>query len=337
MDMRPYALLAFSLWAVPTFAQTPGFNLQGRITVDKPSTSIRIVLEDPKQRNTEVASAVTDEAGNYEIRNLTNRSYRVIAYVDGKKQDRRELEILCRPGSIATKDYHYGKSQSTLLLHFPSEDPDIVDVAELQGNYSRDLLRDYEKAYQDYINDNAARAIERLEAIALRAPDFYGAHARLGLLYQQEGCFFDAEAEYTRASQLSPRSPQPLLNLASVQIRAADAPGELEKMVTRALESLMKAMEIRPGSAIAHCLAGAARIKTDSFEQAEQDFKRALELDATLAAARLMLANLYFHQERWEAGIENLQTYLEDFPFARDRSVVREMLQNAQWKARSAQ
>ena len=327
-------LMVWIFTGTSALAQTPGFTLRGRVTTDKPSTSIRLVLEDPKDRNAAVATVVADGEGEYEIQNLTKRAYRLITFVDGKRQERQDVEILCRPGSIATKDFHYGKSQSTLVLHFPAEDPEVIDVAELQGDYSKDVLRDYEKAYQDHINGNDARAIERLEAIVARAPGFYGAHARLGLLYQQEGCFFDAEPEYIRASELSPRSPQPLLNLASVQIRAADVPGQRESMVDRALNSLTKALEMRPGSAIAHCLMGAAREKTNSFEEAEKSFKRALELDADLGAARLMLANLYLQQENWDAGIENLRTYLEDFPTAPDRSVVKEMLQNAQWKAK---
>jgi tetratricopeptide (TPR) repeat protein len=334
MPKRVLGLLVF-LAGIPGFAQARDYGLQGRITADRPAASIHVVLQDPKARNAEVASVDADQDGNYSIPGLQKRSYRLVTLVDGKRQDRRDVEILCRPGSIASKDFHYGRSPSTLMLNFPAEDPDFVDVAELQGDYPRDVLRDYEKASEDYVNGNSARAIERLEAIALRAPGFYGVHARLGFIYQQEGCFSDAEAEYVRASELSPRSPQPLLNLASVQLRAADAPGVLETMVARALDTLAKALEIRPGSALAHCLSGAARVKANQLDQAESDFKRALDLDGDLGAARLMLANLYLHQENWDAAIKGLQDYLEDFPYARDRSVVKEMLQDARWKARN--
>jgi len=157
------------------------------------------------------------------------------------------------------------------------------------------------------------------------------------VIFQQEGCFFDAETEYGRASVLSPRSPQPLLNLASVQIRASDLPGEREEMTARALETLGKAIDVRPTSAIAYCLFGAARVKVNAFDDAERDFKRALELDGELEAARLMLANLYLRRENWDAAIENLRIYLEDFPWSSDRSLVREMLDDARRKAREAQ
>lgn len=329
-------LVSGSLFAVVLLAaQTPaGFTLQGQITTDRNEPSIRLVLEDPKSRNAEVARTETDSKGNYEFRALPGRTYRLVATINGKKQDRRDVEIVCRPDAIVSKDFHYGKVESTLMLHFPAEDPDFVDVAELQGDYQKDVLRDYERAFEDHVNGNIPRAVQRLEAIAARAPRFYGAHARLGLIFQQSGCFSDAETEYILASGLSPRSVQPLLNLASAQIRAADVPGQFESSIARALDTLGKVLEIRPASAIAHCLIGAAKVKTKSYDDAEKSFQRALELDSDLAAARLMLANLYLNQEKWDEALEQLKEYLDDNPFAPDRGVVKRMMDTARGEVR---
>jgi tetratricopeptide (TPR) repeat protein len=313
--------------------QTPaGFTLQGQITTDIKDPSIRLVLEDPKARNTAVAHTEADAEGRYEFRVLAGRTYRIVATIDGKKQDRRDVEIVCRPGAIVSKDFHYGKIESTLMLHFPAEDPDFVDVAELQGDYPKDVLREYERAFEDHVNGNIPRAVQRLEGIAMRAPRFYGAHARLGLIFQQSGCFADAETEYLRASELSPRSAQPLLNLASAQIRAADLVGQFDASIAHALETLGKVLELRPGSAIAHCLVGAAKVKIKSYEEAEKSFQRALDLDGDLTAARLMLANLYLHLEKWDEAMEQLKQYLEDNPFAPDRGVVKRMMDSAKEK-----
>jgi len=336
--MAPWILLVLLvLGGSPSPTQGPsGFTLRGRITTDKEVASLRVVLENPKAGNAAVADVETDENGGYEIHGLPNRAYRLVTYINGKKQDRREVDILCRPNSILSKDFHYGRSQSTLILHFPAEDPDFVDVAELQGNYPKDVLKDYEKAYQDHINGNAAKAVERLEAIVARAPEFYGAHARLGVVYQQQGCLLDAEAEYLQASALSTRSLQPLINLASVQIRAAELPDQKERMISRALETLKKALEIRPGSALSFCLMGAAYTKVRAFDEAEKNLQKALELDGDLTAARLLLADVYIQQKNWEAATSSLRAYLDDFPFAPDRSVVRQMMEGAQRSARDA-
>jgi len=331
-----FLLAAWLMAGTSAVAETSSFTLQGRITLDKPASSVILILQDPRAKNAEVARAEVDASGNYSLASLQKRAYRLEAIVDGKKQERREVEILCRPGAVVSKDFHYGRMPSTLMLGFPAEDPDIVDVAELEGDYSRDVLRDYERAFQDYINGNLARAVERLESIATRAPGFYGAHSRLGVIFQQQGCFADAEAEYSRAAELSPRSPQPLLNLASVQLRAADSPGELERMTTRALSTLDKAIEIRPQSAIAHCLVGSVHAKANSPEEAEKHFKLALELDADLGAARLMLADLYLRHENWDEAVQSLETYLQDFPSSQDKSIVKRMLEGARTKAQAS-
>jgi tetratricopeptide (TPR) repeat protein len=152
------------------------------------------------------------------------------------------------------------------------------------------------------------------------------------LIFQQEGCFADAEVEYTRASEISPRSVQPLINLASAQIRAADVPGQFESALSRALSTLNKAVELRPGSAIAHCLIGAAKVRLDSYDDAEKSFLQAIDLDGDFTAAQLMLANLYLHQEKWDEAIQRLKDYLKDNPLAEDRSFVKEMIAGAEKK-----
>ena len=177
-----------------------------------------------------------------------------------------------------------------------------------------------------------SRAVQRLEAIIQIAPDFYGAHARLGLIFQQEGCFGDAEAEYIKASELSPRSVQPLINLASAQIRSADLPGQREASINRALASLSKVLDLRPTSAIAHCLTGAAKYKLEAYEEARASYEHALDIDGGLGVARLMLANLLLHQEKWSDAIEHLKMYLNDNPWAPNASIVREMLAGAEKK-----
>jgi tetratricopeptide (TPR) repeat protein len=311
-------------------AQAEGFTLVGQVTTDKEAAAIRLVLEDPKAKNAEVGAADVGEDGGFEFRGLTGRSYRLVATIDGKKQGKRDVEILCRPGAIVLKDFHYGKSEPTLMLYFPSEDPEVLDVSEIQSNYPRDVMREYDGAAEDYRDGNLSRAVRRLEALIERAPDFYKAHSRLGLAFQDSGCFFDAEAEYVRASELSRRSVQPLLNLASAQIRAAEVPGQRDALLARALATLEKAAELRPRSALIYSLTGAALAKKESFEEAEKNYLRALELQDSFGTARLLLANLYVRQRHWDSAINQFRKYLEDDPFAPNRSIVKTMLAEAE-------
>jgi tetratricopeptide (TPR) repeat protein len=293
-----------------------------------------------QDRSTGASVAIVDahHQGHYDFHGLQKRLYRLIAIINGKKQERREIDIVCRTDSVVSLDFHYGKVPSKLMLHFPSEDTGVIDVSETPLDVPGDIFKEYERALVTLKSAKPSKLVEKLESIAERVPDFYGVHSRLALLYQQEGCFADAAAEYARASEISPRSVQPLLNLASVQIQAADAPETHDTMLAAAFKTLTKALQIKPGSALAYCLTGAAHSMEDSFDQAEQDFRRALELDDEFSAAHLMLANLYIHRQNWPAAIENLDKYLEvDYSPSSDRRIVKNMLQEARFKAQSAE
>jgi len=331
-------LISWMIAGASSLEASTGYTLQGRITVDKPAESIRVLLQDRTSGNTEIARVDADKNGYYDIHGLQKRAYRLIAVVNGKKQERRDIDIICRSDSVVSMDFHYGKAASKLMLHFPSEDPDVIDVSETPLDVPNEIFREYEKALIDLKSAKPAKLVEKLESIAERVPNFFGVHSRLGLIYQQEGCFDDAAAEYARASEISPRSVQPLLNLASVQVQAADAPESHDTMLAAALGTINRALAIKPSSALAYCLYGAAHSMEESFEQAEKDFHRALELDDDFSPARLMLANLYLHRENWDAAIENLDKYLEEnFPPASDRRIVKNMLEEARFKAQAAE
>jgi tetratricopeptide (TPR) repeat protein len=312
---------------VAGYAQiSPAFALRGRVTTSIPAKSIRIVAENPKTKGVAVAETTADENGNYELANLTFRSYRVIAWIDGKKQDSRNLEIVCRPGTVMKKNFFYGKNEPAFTFYFPLEDPEVADVEEVQPSVSAAVMKEYAKALEEYASRNMRGAVQRLESLLGRAPNFYALHTRLGMLYEQSGCYSDADTEFSRASDLSPRSSQPLLNLARVQIQGSEGMPDERESLSLALENIRRALALKPSSAVAHCLAGTAYARSSLEADAETSFKQALELDNEMPAARLMLACLYMRQKKWTDSLENLGTYLEDHPFAEDRVLVKSLI-----------
>ena len=332
------ALIATGIFGcLPGSAQTPPeFFVRGRITSSAPSESIRIVVEDPRKKGVPVMETMADDGGNYELNNLPLRSYRIIAWIDGKKQDSRNLEIHCRPGTVMKKSEFYGKNEPAFTFYFPLEDPEVADVEELLPSVPSSVMKEYTKAREDYVNGNFRSAIQRLERLLPSAPEFYGLHTRLGMLYEQSGCYADAEAEFRRAAELSPRSSQPLLNLARAQIQGSEGMPDEKEILENALGNISRALALKPVSAIAHCLAGAAHERSASPAEAEQSFKRALELDSLMPAARLMLACLYLRQKNWPASLENFDAYLEDHPFARDKALVKSIISEVTYKLVSA-
>jgi Tfp pilus assembly protein PilF len=312
---------------VPAYAQiSPAFALRGRVTTSIPAKSIRIVAEDPKAKGVAAAETTADENGNYELSNLTLRSYRMIAWIDGKKQDSRNFEILCRPGTVMKKSFFYGKNEPAFTFYFPLEDPEVADVQEVQSGVSAAVMKEYAKATEEYANGNTRSAVQRLEGLLVKAPGFYGLHTRLGMLYEQSGCYSDAETEFSRAGELSPRSSQPLLNLARAQIQGSEGMPDEPEILRVALENVARALALKPSSAVAHCLAGTAYERSSSVAEAEKSFKQALELDSEMPAARLMLACLYMRQKKWTDSLENLGAYLQDHPYASDKVLVKSLI-----------
>jgi Tfp pilus assembly protein PilF len=308
-------------------AQTsPAFAVRGRVTTSIPAKSIRVVAEDPKAKGVAVAEATVDEDGDYELSNLTLRTYRIVSWIDGKKQDSRNLEILCRPGTVMKKSFFYGKNEPSFTFYFPLEDPEVADGMEVQSSVSTAVMKEYVKASEEYANGNIRSAVQRLEGLLAKAPNFYGLHTRLGMLYEQSGCYSDAETEFSRAGELSPRSSQPLLNLARAQIQGSEGMPDEREILSLALENVTRALALKPSSAVAHCLAGTAYERSSSAAEAEKSFKQALELDSEMPAARLMLACLYMRQKKWMDSLENLDAYLQDHPYASDRVLVKSLI-----------
>jgi Flp pilus assembly protein TadD len=312
---------------VAAYAQiSPAFAVRGRVTTEIPAKSIRIVAEDPKAKGGAVVETTADEHGNYELANLTLRAYRVTAWIDGKKQDSRNLEILCRPGTVMKKSFFYGKNEPAFTFYFPLEDPEVADAEEVQPGVSAAVMKEYSKALEEYANRNMRGAVQRLEGLLGRAPNFYGLHTRLGMLYEQSGCYSDAGTEFSRAGELSPRSSQPLLNLARAQIQGSEGMPDEREILSLALENVARALALKPSSAVAHCLAGTAYERSSLEADAEKSFKQALELDSEMPAARLMLACLYMRQKKWADSLENLGAYLQDHPYAQDRVLVKSLI-----------
>jgi Tfp pilus assembly protein PilF len=210
-----------------------------------------------------------------------------------------------------------------------------VDAAEFSQKVPREVLKEFEKARNDRSQNNNFRARKRLEEIVKSAPDFYEGHKVLGTVYSELKMFREAEAEYNKARQLKPRSAAPLVSLGSLYIQEAEASSgmnqgipvvllktDLGVILDDARSVLLEAIKLRPEASFAHYLLGIVAYRTADDANAEKYFRRALEIEPRLNWAQIGLANLYIRQGKWKAAIEELDTYLEDFPNAVNRPEV---------------
>ena len=110
------------------------------------------------------------------------------------------------------------------------------------------------------------------------------------------------------------------MNLGSLFIdeaaaRAKEGEEVVGKILDNALDTLEESLKIKR-SPMGYYFLGTAYYKSNFHEEAETNFKRALEMDPRLAAGHLMLANLYMKQRKWAPALEQLDAYLVENPNA---------------------
>ena len=199
----------------------------------------------------------------------------------------------------------------------------VVDIKELTRKFSKKAVEEYEKAQEEHRKGNPARAAERLQNALKISPDFYYAHNYLGQMYEKLKRPGDAEREFKIARDQNPRFFEPLVNLGrlyvqEVESRVGEGAATIGPTLDQARDVLQEAVKLQPNSATAHYLLGVVHYRSSRDEEAEPILKRALEI-GDRGPARLVLANLYIRQHKWESALEHLDAYLKANPKSPDR------------------
>ena len=58
----------------------------------------------------------------------------------------------------------------------------------------------------------------------------------------------------------------------------------------------------------------AVDIRSRSYADSDRELKHALELEPTLFEARITLINLFIDQKLWQPALDNVDTFLLEFP-----------------------
>mgnify|MGYP003575405530 CR=1 FL=1 len=209
------------------------------------------------------------------------------------------------------------------------DDPAVIDVTEITGQYSKAAVEEYQKGIAEGRKGNRAAAREHLEAAIRVQPDFFNAHNSLAILFHLTNQYPDAEREYREAARLNPRSVAPMINIASLLVEQALSTAVKDQNGARvrlneALASLNRAFEVQPGAPLAYYLTGVVYYVTAFYEESELNFKKALGTgDPRMIPAHLALADIYIRLQEWDSVVVQLDEYLERVPFASNRVQIR--------------
>jgi tetratricopeptide (TPR) repeat protein len=321
---------------VPNTQRPPrqDYTIHGKIIFSNNHDPDRIEVKLDKSFGQIIQVAYTDAAGNFEFRGLTIGTYFVTVLLDGYEPVRQGVDVISSFGAspvnlFLSRSAYVPKDRLTGL---DADDPDIIDVSQMKENLPKKAVQDYEKAIEEKKKGRLESAVKLLEDAIRLAPNFFRAHNNLGLLYQSEKRYADAEKEFQRSHDLNAKNERPLLNLGSLYIEEAGLQGDdrkaTGKLLDDALDALEQAVKMNPRSATAFFLLGQANYKSSFYEEAEAALKKAHELDPNMAAVRLMLSNVYVKEEKWADVLENLDAYLKENPKAADRDKVEEMRAN---------
>ena len=313
LAMAVVALLAMTEAPVLAFQLS---SIRGKISyaTRPPDHDFLIELQTENRRTVQVARLRGDN--DFQFLGIVNGLYNIHVKVDGFVEVQQSLEVMGGPNFV---DVVLREKDETIRANggFAGDNPNVVDVAALAAKHPAEAVEEYEKSLEDVQKGDTKRAVERLEKAVRLAPEFFQARNNLGLQYEKQLRYEDAEGQFRQAHALNRNEAQPLINLGNLWLEQNDfAPAAIV---------LREAVRLAPGSSAAHYYLGSALYKTAALEESERVLIRALELDTGAPGARLMLVNVYMQQQRYKPALEQLEWYLENNPDGEDRKAVEEL------------
>jgi len=316
--VKASAAVAVFVGLILTIASTqaaPARAVRGQLVFETPGISCnpcRVSLM--RGTGQPVGMTITDSAGNFTFDNIEPGSYMLHIEIDGFEKIDQEFDFVDSLGGPTTATVLVAPRR---LASAAVEGPGIIDASEYLSAYPKKAVELYKKGIENKKKSKDEQATKFFEQAIDVAPNFYAAHNALGLQYRDAGRKDDAEKEFLKAHELNKNDAEPLINLTGLYIDKNDA--------SRAVETGEQAVKANSHSAPAFFSLGMALYKFSQLDRAEAALKKALELAPKMFQARLMLANVYLKEQRYDNLMDQLDRYLAENPNGEQRQAVEEM------------
>ena len=162
------------------------------------------------------------------------------------------------------------------------------------------LIPSYNSPTEAYPNDSPDDAYPKAKAAAMKAleidENLAEAHAALAtVMYEYEGNFAESEREFKRAIEINPNYATARQWYAECLLRM----GRNEE----AIAEIKRAQELDPLSLIINSIAGVAYMENRQYDQATEQLRKTIEMDANFSRAHMFLAQAYERTEAFEEAI----------------------------------
>jgi len=327
--MTKISLAALGLilfWSAVADAQV--FMIHGMVSAPskKPVGGFDVFLKD-RDGSQVIAHTEANKSGDFFFSNLSRGTYDIVIELDGFRESRTPVQV----GSATSLAVTGSTFQTVSIILVP--DSRTRRLADERNAYTSAIVNEYAKGLEELDKKHPELAVTYLENVVKQVPEYLDAHLNLGFAYQELFRRDQAEVEFRKAQSLKPDSARPLVALgrlfaeeAAIQIQAGTKPGFIQFKLSQAREVLVEGISIDGNFASAFYYLGAVDFYSSDYLNAEKELKHALELKPELWEARIMLANVYIKQKKWNAALDNLEEFLmnnSSSPYRREADEVR--------------
>jgi tetratricopeptide (TPR) repeat protein len=310
-------LLAVSVLGTGVFGQR-NWNLKARVLLPNgsPSQNIKVRLEGPEGEI--IRDSFTDSTGNFEVRSLSTGRYTIVVPSDDR--------------SYATATEHieitrYSPDTVSISVNLnPLEERKsvkgsrhTVSVGESNSSIPKNAREAYKRSVELSKRGKTPEAIKELKRAIEIYPEYVHAYNDLGVAYMKLDLIDDAIGALEKSILLDPKALNPRLNLGIANVRRRD--------YARAEQPLREALTIDETAPLVHLYLGITLWKTDRFNEAENEFGRALALGGSeIAIAHYYLGQLYAGRDRIDEAVAELEAYIKQKPASEDAQQARQKI-----------
>lgn len=304
-------LSLFVLGAAPGLCQQT-FIVEGQVLTDRGTpvpAQVNMRLETAGGQL--VADQPADSRGQFRFINLERNAYRLTVTADGFQTVQQWLDV--RRG--------VGRFQITITmtpLEKTTPKAETVSVTEL--NAPKKARKEYEKGHRAFLEGNLPEARRHLESAVSVHPCYARGQTHLGMTLELLSEYAPAEAAFRKAIECDAGFLEAHIQLAILlnqQKRFAECEAQLKGVRGHF-----------PGAWQLGYQVAVAEYGLGQYQQAEQEYLRALSISSTIPAEiHVRLADVYTQQGAYDKAYGELRAYLRAEPEGRFAAKATDVMQ----------